>query len=423
MNQFISKELDFILLCTALFILLPLDKPTIYRSSFSVLAPVLLLSFIGLSVGFLSLRSINRDFYRDIFLFFGVIPYFFGGALLSKYVKDLNTFFLAFTLIVALSSVMHIWLVVTTFGHYDSLLQYRRATGTTNLNEAILLGLFFARIFNKNLRKLIPSIPLLTNFFILIILISFTLYFSRTMIITLGVLVFFLSEYITIRYFFSNRNRHLPFATFLVIAMVFLSGLLISFLPPNAYVTTLVDKFERIPDEVFWNSKDSYAAALADINDNWRGYEASQGVKKFNRGTTLQKFAGFGFGSVVDLELIMKLADKDYEKVPILHNGYVLLLVKCGVAGLLLYLIFLYNIGFAKVGHSANQDEELYLLYQFLSGLSIMVLLNTFTMTGLFGQGNASVPIIIGLIWGCIQRKEITLSHKHESKAHAKAFH
>lgn len=414
-DYWVSKELNFLIICGVLLLTLSHDRAVYYKSAFAILWPVLLLSLIGLLSGLIYLFDLTRDFYRDIFAFLGVTVYFIAGILLSKYVKGFDTLFKGFSIVVVLSSVMHIGQVVQNFGHFESLQHYRWATGMTNINEALLLSLFFACLFNKNMRDLIPRQPGFIRIMIAVILISFMLYFSRTMIIALIVLTFFLSDFINVRYFFSVRNRRLPYAALCIILLTFFSAFVFSLLPSNGYVVSLVEKFEQIPEEIFWDAKNSYVAALTDINSNWRGYEASQGYKKFSNGNDLQKLFGYGFGALVDLELSIRLAGKQYEKIPILHNGFVFLLIKCGLAGLICYLVFLYRIGFSKLKEFANKDIELYCLYQMLSGLSVVVLLNTFTMTGLFNPGNASIPILIGLIVGLIRRRELEITEKQEN--------
>ncbi|WP_266204898.1 O-antigen ligase family protein [Pontibacter kalidii] len=422
LDYFVSKELNFLIICGVLLLLLPQDKAAVYGQLFRLLWPVTLLIGIGFLAGLMNLQELNRDFYRDIFLFAGVLVYIIGGVLLSKYVQSSDTFFQYFSLVVVLSSILHLGLVAANFGHFESLQKYREATGMTNLSEAIYVSFLFARLFNKEFRKLIPSLYGVNKIFAAVILVSFLLYFSRTMILTSVVLTFFLSNLINIRYFISSRNRRLPYAVLFLALIIVSSGFVVSLLPPQGFVTTLVEKFERAPEEVLWEDKNNYATPLADIRDNWRGYEASQGLKMFYKASDLKKFFGHGFGALIDLELRMRLAGKEYEKVPIIHNGYVALLVKSGILGLLFYLVFIYKVGFSKIDEHANQDVELYYYYQMLSGISVVLILNTFTMTGLFSQGSAYISIIMGLFIGIIKRKELSGSinslHTSSHKKH-----
>ncbi|HUQ65724.1 MAG TPA: hypothetical protein VM101_06205, partial [Flavitalea sp.] len=159
-------------------------------------------------------------------------------------------------------------------------------------------------------------------------------------------------------------------------------------------------------------------ASLAQIQDNWRGYEAYQGMMKFDEGNALQHMFGFGFGARVDLGLIMKLGGKYYENAPILHNEYVMLLVKTGVIGLLLYLLFLYILGFKRLKPDDTNDPEVYYSYQMMSALSVVTLLNTYIGFGLLDPSNQAIPIIIGFFCGNIQRNKIRIRNNNVNPSH-----
>jgi O-antigen ligase len=104
----------------------------------------------------------------------------------------------------------------------------------------------------------------------------------------------------------------------------------------------------------------------------------------------------------------MQLAGEDYDQVPIMHNEYVMLLVKSGVVGLVLYLVFLYGIGFKKV-QELRDNSESYYCYQMLSALSVISLLNTYTGFGLIGLTGVTVPVIMGFFHGNIQRQKLAI--------------
>jgi hypothetical protein len=169
----------------------------------------------------------------------------------------------------------------------------------------------------------------------------------------------------------------------------------------------LIQKFENVPKEISWDRERNLHAKKEEIQDNWRGYEAYQGMMKYEDGDALQQVFGFGFGARVDLGLIMKLGGKDYEDVPILHNEYVMLLVKTGVVGLLLYLVFLYTLGFTRLKKRDIDNQEVYYSYQMLSALSVVMLLNTYIGFGLLDPANQAIPIFLGFFWGNIQRNRI----------------
>jgi O-antigen ligase len=387
----------------------PYDRATYYKSSFTVIWPLIILALIGFFSGLYTIDRINRDFYRDIFTFTRVIIYFFFGILLSKYVRDLSTFYKCFAIFVLLASIRHLSAAAVAIQNFSSFNQYRHASGLTNFDEAIILGIFISAFFNWSLRRLLGKIGFAYKAISWIILISFMAYFSRTMILTLIILIFFMADTLNVRKFSYPKNKRI-FSAVIMIAVVFTS---LSFLaaanPSNVLLKTLVEKFERSSEEVFWNAEANATATVQEIQDNWRGYEAYQGIMMFNDGTTVQQFFGHGFGSLVDLGIFMLLSGIEWDKVPILHNGYVFIVVKCGLVGLLFYLLFLYRIGFSKIRNDEFDDLELYYSYQMLSGLSLLTLLNTFTVTGLFNPIGATMPVLFGFFWGRVQRRKAEL--------------
>ena len=407
MDLVVPKELNFAIICCVMVIFIPLDKVRIYDTSFFKVLPFLTLVLTGFVLG---LYNAERDFYRDIFIFSKVIIYFYCGLAISKYLKDISTFVRYFLIFALVSSLVHIGFVLINLGSANSLEAIRKAAGFGNDAQAIAASIFLSGMFNKSFRRLIKNYSISYKLFNFVIAVSFLLYFSRTLIVTLVVVSLFLIDAVYIRKIFSKKNKAVFKVLFVMMFFCFSMIFIASFLPPDSPFARLVEKFERIPDEVTWNAKKNQTATLEDINNNWRGYEAYQGLLKFNKGNYFQKFFGYGFGAKVDLGISMKLGGEYFEEVPILHNAYVTLLVKCGFLGVACYLWFIYQLGFSKVINKYNRDLEMYYLYQMLSGLCVATLLNTFTMRGLLGSEAATIPILLGLAVGIIERRKQTVT-------------
>ena|SRR5579859_1570834 len=106
----------------------------------------------------------------------------------------------------------------------------------------------------------------------------------------------------------------------------------------DALLDSFVEKTANTSSEVNVHSYETYE----DINLNWRGFEASRAAKTYAEFGNTDKVFGGGFGTMVDLGFAMKLGDtgKSFEFVPLLHNGYMELLVKTGLLGLSLFIAF-----------------------------------------------------------------------------------
>ena len=248
---FLPKELNFIAICVVLAFAVPYDRAKYYKSGLTVVWPLLVLALIGFFSGINNFDYLNRDFYRDIFAFSRVIMYFIFGILLSKYVRNLATFYKSFSVFVLLASIEHLSLVAGAISHFNSLDHYRKATGMTNFDEAIVLSLVISALFNRHLRQLLKKRSLTNRVITIVILISFLTYFSRTMIVTLLVLIFFMSDALNIRRLLYFKNRRI-FSAVLIVALLFTSlHFLASGNSSGVLLKAFVAKFQRSSEEIF----------------------------------------------------------------------------------------------------------------------------------------------------------------------------
>ena len=152
--------------------------------------------------------------------------------------------------------------------------------------------------------------------------------FSRSMIFSAALLCILVNA----RFRTVESNRRL-----LVVVTIVAAAALFSVIAGSEEFG-LVSKTRRAFTEI----KPSEYSSNDDINLNWRGYEAYRGLVTFASGNALQKTFGQGFGSKIDLGIVMVLGDAEYDEIPNLHNGYISLLVKTGISGVVLYLAFFY---------------------------------------------------------------------------------
>ena len=137
-----------------------------------------------------------------------------------------------------------------------------------------------------------------------------------------------------------------------------------------------------------------------DINLNWRGYESYRAVIDYQSGSWQERIVGQGLGATIDLGMEMTLGDREFRYVPIIHNGYLQLLVKTGLAGLVLYIYFLGSIVFFRSSHSSNLRSwlEYQSLVRLIRGLGLFLALASLVVTGIFNQGIFSVLVLLGLL-------------------------
>jgi hypothetical protein len=128
------------------------------------------------------------------------------------------------------------------------------------------------------------------------------------------------------------------------------------------------------------------------IMTNWRGYETSRALHTYLAGSPVKLITGRGFGTQVDLGLFIALGTGTTgERVrinyaPILHNGYVYLLVKAGpiaVALALYALAWLYRTGRR---HAAASSRLSAAPGRVLQAIAVSLALTTWVAMGLLSR-------------------------------------
>jgi hypothetical protein len=155
---------------------------------------------------------------------------------------------------------------------------------------------------------------------------------------------------------------------------------------------------------VFWEQFSFSFADSYDLNAKYRAFEALAALNTYLAGGGWNLLFGNGFGKMVDLGTLMTLGlpgkQTDFQYIPILHNGYLYLLVKTGLVGFLLYASFL--VWTFKAFFQARVQPAL--RYWPQVGLSIVLgtALGTMVMTGPFNKGDFFTTfLVLGMALRC----------------------
>ncbi|WP_242360376.1 hypothetical protein [Anaeromyxobacter sp. SG17] len=81
-----------------------------------------------------------------------------------------------------------------------------------------------------------------------------------------------------------------------------------------------------------------------DVNTHWRGFESLMALLQYGSFGATQKVVGGGFGQKVELDKMRELAGEQFDAIPVLHNGFLYVLVKTGLAGELLFVAALASL-------------------------------------------------------------------------------
>jgi hypothetical protein len=148
-------------------------------------------------------------------------------------------------------------------------------------------------------------------------------------------------------------------------------------------------------------------ATQADLNRFWRSYEAWRGLQVLEQGTLAQKAVGRGLGARLDLGLY-QLLDGEYRRhVPVLHNGFLYVVLKTGLAGLLAYLAWIACIARDGWRTARLGGGEARLAGVLVVGLALVVLEVSLVVGGAFNfQACFALFLVVGAVarWGGLAR-------------------
>jgi len=135
-----------------------------------------------------------------------------------------------------------------------------------------------------------------------------------------------------------------------------------------------------------------------DINTRYRGYESFMAINGYLASDTKGLVFG-GLGKLVDLKTFVRLGvDTDYRYIPVLHNGWLYILVKTGAAGVLTYLaIFLGLIVINWKKYADAKSKPIIRLFAALTiGCILSLVLTNYIITSFFNVEMSIIMITLG---------------------------
>lgn len=140
-------------------------------------------------------------------------------------------------------------------------------------------------------------------------------------------------------------------------------------------------------------------ATQRDLNAYWRSYESYRGLEALEREGPLALVVGQGLGMRLDLGMY-QLLDGEYRRlVPVLHNGFLYLVLKCGVVGLVGHLAWMLA-SFVRAWRATRDGRgELRLAGLLALGAVLVLLESTFFVGGAFNFRPAfPTLLLLGLV-------------------------
>jgi len=147
----------------------------------------------------------------------------------------------------------------------------------------------------------------------------------------------------------------------------------------------LLDKFfNPLSELVQFSSWDIY-----DIHHNWRGYENYLAFEAFGGAGIINQVLGFGAGFSLPIDVTMLLGGEEHDEIPVLHSAYYHVLLKAGVAGLLLYGFFMLRLVLASIKSGGGEGRGIFIL-------SCLIFIMSFVITGAYNKTQA-IPVLVML--------------------------
>lgn len=376
---FPSVELSVVLSVGLLFVLLGLEPLKISRSLSVALSYLLAIILLGvLSSFFYKYEFMNRI--RDLIHFLKPFLLCFSGFLLITRIGNVRFVLRLLVFLGVLLALKHIFTLIINPPAEFRIDRIRAHAGSSNFIELVsLIVLLVYRGQNK-------IVGLKTRrLFLLIMSISFIIYFSRTMI--LGLFLFLLSVY-----GFTQLTRKAFEYSVVILSLfgIFYASLFTLDLKEGEEgFNRFLLKIRDAPTEVFQAPPGYDPTNRSEIYKHWRGYEAGLAFSQME-GNTMYYISGKGFGAQVDLGFKAPLGGEDgLRYIPHLHNGYMYVFFKVGLIGLLLYIVFLFNL-YKQVYFKTYSESEKN-LRRIISGFGLYFFASSLVITGIYNLSEISL--------------------------------
>lgn len=358
------------------------NRLTLPKEVVKLSLPILLLIIVGL------LHSPGKngyDVFKDIWYMGKSLLALIIGYTIMLNMRDLRLLLKSTVLSATITSIYHLTMLATHPELFrQSLYEFRGDIGILFYSVTLGIAIVAASwkysfvLFKKHKWVIFLILPLCIG--------SMFLSFSRTMIFILVIMLLIVYNVLKIQYL----NK----AVTLVIIIVAFSSL--TLIPYDEEETTLAyrtffAKMAHTFKEIMVREYDD----PREITLNWRGYESYMALQTYRSGTWMEHLTGKGFGTLIDLGIYTKLGEEEYREIPVLHNGYLYLLVKTGLVGVVIYIFFFYKIIlYAKKDDDTMLDSSVMLAKKFIIAISFVILLSTIGIAGFFNK-SALVPFTI----------------------------
>jgi hypothetical protein len=416
-NSFLYKTLLTLLITVSVFsnsfetvivfsvlsigLLLMSKKVIVSNSFFNLLFPLFFIVIIAL-LGLFFRKTTIVDVLKDFFYIIKPILFLLIGYFISQKINDKTAFCRIIIYTATGFAAFHIiqFLIYFEEASEFSISILRGVAGRDNFLELIAIALIIANTKYKQFKiRFLKGI-------VILLAVSFILYFSRTMSVLLILVSLAFLGYIKV----SKKGLKYIFIS------VFGLGLLYAYLfsidikrDSKNPIDNFLYKLKLAPAEIFVTKGSFDIKDHANLWDHWRAYEASKAFGQLNEGGVCAWSFGLGIGSLVDLDFYAPLSDdsKGMRYISLLHNGYAFVLYKTGIIGILLYFIFL--LGNYFIYKNTRIDNPL--MANVIFGITLFYLCSSLVISGIYNLTDP-VTLVLGGVLFLSQSNTVKVKYK-----------
>lgn len=321
-----------------------------------------------------------RDYVRDVFYYSTPIIYIFLGSWYAEEESDpskIYNSFIASGAVVALISLYRMYVATGFFAVVSNVHEWRSSTSGGAIIIGVSLALAFSGIIPKE--KSLPNALKIAC--VSVSSLFFLLSLSRTNLFIVAIMYLIL----TLR----KENAKKVLSRFVLFLAAVIGGLwlMTTIMPENLlkeYGQKILSSLTEISSNNSWTN-------AATVQDNWRGYENYCAVEQWKKTRLFTQVFGAGFGKRIYVgsyayALLGQLFSDGTpaNAIAVLHNGYATQLIKLGVLGVFLYVIFYLRLiqkGFVGCKSADRQKAD---ISRGLLAVSTCLLIQTLFLNGLF---------------------------------------
>lgn len=374
-----SKNYIFLILLLN-FIFLITDNFKIIFFLYKFILPLLLLFVFSFFSGFKFLFEDIDRFVKDFIICLQpILVIFFGYYIIDKYISFLN-FIRIVIIATSITSILKLFNFLFYNGfNFKPIIFFILTDKITWFNFSQLYVFLFILIGYKFKLNIFKNLYL--KYIILFSFICILFSVSRTTYVCFILIIVILN--INLKYLSKINNFIWIFILFILFSLF---GTVILNIKKNSLnEISISSKIANSISEVLITNK---FYTKSEIIVNYRSYEALLGLNKYNESNLFTKFFGFGFGSSVKRPSWIFPDTSSYlDNIPFFHNGYVSILFKSGIIGLILFFIFIFKISHLSKNLLVLNTTLSLVLFKLLIIFILIILLSTYVIHGIYKPG------------------------------------